>query len=319
MPRIQRIRFAAFLAAFAFLAAYSHAEDAGAGRISFASYNVENYLEMPRHVGGHLRSRSGKPETERIAVVSMIRDLSPDILGIMEIGDEPQIEDLIRRLKAAGMDYPHRETVQGGDSERHLLLLSRYPIIARHSLGDIPLSVKGMTLHSPRGLLDVTVQTPSGECFRVICVHLKARVGVPEYDEAALRQAEADFLGSRVRSILKDSSEAGLVVMGDFNATRNGTEWKKITGDVSHPGPLRMIPLTDDRGESWTEYWPTADIYSRIDYILTTPSLAERVDPSGSGVARPACWSQASDHCPVHITLTAPRKTNPSPSPTSSR
>ncbi len=319
MPRIPRFRLAAFLAAIAFLPTDSHAGDVGAGRISFASYNVENYLEMPRRVGGHLRSRSGKPEMERNAVASMIRDLSPDILGIMEIGDDSQIDDLVRRLKAAGMDYPHRETVQGGDSERHLLLLSRHPIIARHSQGDIPLSVNGVTLHSPRGLLDVTVRTPSGESFRVICVHLKARVGVPEYDEAALRQAEADSLGSRVRAILKESPEAGLVVMGDFNATRNGTEWKKLTGDASHPGPLRMIPLTDDRGESWTEYWPAADTYSRIDYILTTPSLAERVEVSGSGVARPGFWSQASDHCPVHITLTAPRKTITSPSPNPSR
>jgi len=275
--------------------------------IGIVSYNVENYIEMPRQVAGHLRNRAGKPQEERNAVASVIRTLSPDILGIMEIGDESQISDLSRRLKTVGLDYPYRESVQGGDPERHLLLLSRFPVIERHSQGEIPLTVKGVQLRSPRGLLDVTLRTPAGQVLRVLCVHLKSRVGLQEYDEKALRLAEAGFLAKRVRAILKENPDSSLVVMGDFNATRNGPEMKALTGDGSHDGPLRMIPLADDRGETWTEFWPAAEVYSRIDYILTSPSLAEHIDSSRSGVARPALWSKASDHCPVHVTLVSPK------------
>lgn len=281
--------------------------------ISIASYNVENYIVMPRHVGGHLRNRVGKPEEERNAVASVIRSLSPDILGVMEIGDDSQISDLIRRLKSTGLDYPFRESVQGADPERHLLLLSRFPVIERHSMGDIPLSVKGVQLRSPRGVLDVVIKTPEGQILRILCVHLKSRVGLQEYDEKALRLAEAQFLANKVRSILKEDPESCLVVMGDFNATRNSPEMKTLTGDDQHPGPLRMIPLADDRGETWTEFWQAADVYSRIDYVLTSPSLDDRVDPLRSGVARPVLWSKASDHCPVHVTLLNSGKTFPSP------
>lgn len=313
MSPVLRFGVAAFVAAVALARNPVRAGNPVKPGISIVSYNVENYIEMTRRVSGHLRNRAGKPEEEREAVASVISTLSPDVLGVMEIGDETQITDLIRRLKGVGLDYPYRETVQGGDSERHLLLLSRFPILERHSEGEIPLTVKGVPLRSPRGVLDVTLATPSGESLRLLCVHLKSRVGVREYDEAALRLAEAGSLASRIRSILKEMPEAKLVVMGDFNATKNGLEMKALTGEESHPGPLWMVPLADERGESWTEYWPAADVYSRIDYILTSPSLRNRIVASQSGVARPSIWAKASDHCPVHVTLSSPRETIPSP------
>lgn len=56
----------------------------------------------------------------------------------MEIGTPAQFEDLRRRLHKAGLDYEDAEYLSGADPSRHLALLSRFPIVERHSLGDIP-------------------------------------------------------------------------------------------------------------------------------------------------------------------------------------
>jgi exonuclease III len=71
---------------------------------------------------------------------------------------------------------------------------------------------------------------------------------------------------------------------------------------------MKALPLADDRGEFWTHYWAAADIYSRIDYIMVCKRLEAEVVPAESGIARPPFWNEASDHCPIFLTLK-----NPSP------
>ena len=169
-----------------------------------------------------------------------------------------------------------------------------------------------MTLHSPRGILDVTVEPVSGERIRILCVHLKAKLEVAEYDQEDLRLAESQYLRRYVRDILRTDPSARLVLMGDFNDTKNEKEIWQITGKPEWPDSLTALPLADDRGEFWTEFWSYADVYSRIDYIMVSKKLETEVDSGQSGIARPSFWSEASDHCPVYLTLRKPRTTSPS-------
>ena len=282
----------------------SEVPDSASGQgIRIATYNVENYLPMARRINGQLRTNAGKPESQKEAVVRIIGSIHPDVLGLIEIGDPGQFADLQRRLRKAGIDLPHVEYLQAADTSRHLALISRYPITERHSQNDIPLRVNGMTLHSPRGILDVTVERAPGERIRILCVHLKAKMEVAEYDQADLRQAEAEYLRRYVRDILRGDPATGLVLMGDFNDTKNEKAIRQITGNPEWPDSLKALPLADDRGEVWTEYWSAADVYSRIDYIMVSKKLESEIDPSQSGIARPSCWNDASDHCPLFLSL----------------
>ncbi len=276
------------------------------GEIRVASYNVENYILMPRRIGNRMTSNAGKPASEKEAVVRMIGTIHPDVLGLMEIGEPRQLEDLQRRLSKAGFDYPYVEYLQGNDTTRHLALMSRYPIVERHSRGDLPLWVQGMTLHSPRGILDVTVEPVPGYRLRILCVHLKAKLEVAEYKEGELREAESREVRRTVRDILSADPATRLVLMGDFNDTKNEKPIWQIQGKPEWPDSLHALPLADDRGEFWTEYWAGADVYSRIDYIMVSRKLDADIDTAHSGIARPSFWSQASDHCPVYITITPP-------------
>lgn len=276
------------------------------GELRIATYNVENYLSMTRRINGKLHTEAGKPDSEKESVVRIIGDVNPDVLGLMEIGEPRQFEDLQRRLRKAGLNYPFSEHLQGNDPTRHLALLSRYPIVERRSRGDFALWVGGMTLHSPRGILDITIEPSPGYRVRIICVHLKAKLEVAEYKESDLREAEAREIRRYVRDILRSDPSTRLVLMGDFNDTKNEKAIWQITGKPDWPDSLKAMPLTDDRGELWTEYWGAADVYSRIDYIMVPKRLEREIDPTQSGIARPSYWKEASDHCPLYLSLKLP-------------
>ena len=286
------------------LATANNPSDPPAGsEFRVATYNVENYLPMTRRVNGQLRTDAGKPDSEKESVVRMIGTVDPDVLGLMEIGEPRQLEDLQRRLRKAGLDYPFSDYLQGHDTTRHIALLSRYPIVEKHSQGDLPLWVGGVTLHSPRGILDITVEPLPGCRVRILCVHLKAKLEVAEYKESDLREAESRELRRYVRDILRSDPSTRLVLMGDFNDTKNEKAIWQIMGKPDWPDSLKAMPLADDRGELWTEYWGAADIYSRIDYIMVAKRLESEIDPAQSGIARPPFWKEASDHCPLYLSL----------------
>lgn len=261
---------------------------------------------MARRISGEFRAEAGKPDSEKETVVKMIETVHPDVLGLMEIGEPRQLEDLQRRLRKAGMNYSFCEYLEGHDTTRHLALLSRYPIVEKHSKGDLPLWVGGMTLHSPRGILDITVEPSPGYRVRILCVHLKAKLEVAEYKESDLREAEGRQIRRYVRDILSTDPSTRLVLMGDFNDTKNEKTIWQIQGKPEWPDSLKALPLADDRGELWTEHWGAADIYSRIDYIMVAKTLEPEIDPALSGIARPSFWREASDHCPLYLSLTIP-------------
>ena len=83
--------------------------------IVVASYNVENYLLGDRQKDGIVIENAPKPEEEIAAVVKVLSQIQPDIVGLIEIGDESMLDDFRQRLKTAGLDYSYREWVKGAD------------------------------------------------------------------------------------------------------------------------------------------------------------------------------------------------------------
>jgi len=271
--------------------------------VRIATYNVENYLTMPRRIGGSLCRKRASPSRKGMPSSGRSWKMSPDIIGLMEIGTPAQFEDLRRRLRREGVDYAESEIPRrpGPLAPRR----PAEPVSHRGAplLGDIPLRVGGVTLHSPRGFLDVTVEPVTGQRLRLLCVHLKAKREVADYDATALREAEATFLRRHVREILSRDPETRLVVMGDFNDTKNSRTVWEVSGKPDWPHSLRVLPLTDRNGESWTECWESADVYSRIDYVMVSKKLEPEIDSTRSAVARFPFWREASDHCPLALTL----------------
>jgi len=280
----------------------------GAEEIVFASYNVENYLRMDRRVENKNLKDAPKPESEIEAVVKVVTTIKPDILGLVEMGDEATLEDLQKRLKEAGVDLPHREWLQGADQNRHVCLLSRFPIVDRKSRGDIPFDLDGKTQRFNRGILDVTVEINPNYKLRLVGVHLKSRRDVEEYDEAKMRAKEAWFLRDHVNGILQADPQANLLLYGDFNDTKNNYPIKEVIGKKGTLNYMMDLWLRDTRNERWTHYWKTADEYSRIDYIMVSPAMVKEILFDKSGINDSPFWNDASDHRAIYTTISAENK-----------
>ncbi len=273
-----------------------------AKEVVVASYNVENYLSMKRRVGGK-SANAPKPEEEKAAVVEAIKEISPDVLGIIEIGTEADLEDLRLRLKAAGIDYPHKEWVKGADEARHVALLSKLPIVARNSRDDVPFELNGQHTRIGRGILDVSVALSDSENLRLIGLHLKSRREVPEFDQVAMRAKEAWHVRRHLDEVLGKNPDQKLIVFGDLNDTKNEYPVKEIAGSSRDPLRLKDLFLTDRYGYRWTHYWSTADIYSRIDYLLVSRGLLPDIIKEKSGISSAREWYKGSDHRAVFATL----------------
>jgi endonuclease/exonuclease/phosphatase family metal-dependent hydrolase len=115
---------------------------------------------------------------------------------------------------------------------------------------------------------------------------LKSRLQTPIADEAEERFAEAKVLRGIISGHFKADPNAKLIVLGDFNDTKDSDPIKEILGR----GKLKLTdtrpaernggnssgqpPYFTPRNVTWTYFYGADDTYSRIDYILLSPAMA---------------------------------------------
>jgi endonuclease/exonuclease/phosphatase family metal-dependent hydrolase len=293
--------FAAILLFLIFVGDSAHA--ANRAEIVFASYNLENYLSTDRLAEGKHEKSAPKPEKEIAALVRIIKEINPDILGVCEMGPPDQFEDFKARLKGADLGYTDFEYVQGADPERHLALLSRFPIVARQSLPDVSYELDGKPQKVRRGFLDVTVKVAPDFALRLVGAHLKSKLNDTSEGEALIRRNEAHLLRQHLDAIFAKQPNVKLAAYGDFNDTKNEPTIHEIMGPRNSAARMADLWLRDSVGDHWTHYWKTADIYSRIDFIFVSPALLPDVVQSKSAVYRSPYWNDASDHRPIFATI----------------
>jgi endonuclease/exonuclease/phosphatase family metal-dependent hydrolase len=275
----------------------------GEQAVTFAHYNVENYLEMNRREGGEAVLRP-KPEREKATLIRIIKDIHPDILGVAEMGPPDQFDEFQQRLKDSGLEFPFTEYVSGADQERHLALLSRLPIVERHSEKDPFFDLNGQKEPVERGFLDVTIAVNPAFRLRVVGAHLKSKLAAPS-GEALLRRNEARLLRRHIDEVLSKDPNENLLVYGDLNDTKDQPAIQEILGPRQGPNRLQEIPLADAQGDRWTYYRRLTDTYDRIDYVLADKVIWPQIDQSQSYLYRSPDWYSASDHRPVVVVIKA--------------
>ena len=274
--------------------------------INFVAYNLKNYLKMERRVDGELREYAPKPEAEIDGLIKIIVATAPDVLGICEIGDSADLDDLKRRLGEAGLSYPHVELTIAADETRHLALLSKFPIVARDSKTDLSYRIGEKELPFQRGILDVTLEIGDGYQLRCLGVHLKSKRPVEEADQALMRRSEAELLRAHIDEILAARADTNLIVYGDFNETRNEVPIKVIRGRFGTATALTDIQLADVRGDRWTYYWRYADQYARFDFVFASKGLVPEILQEESRIHHGGPnWYEASDHRPLVVRIDA--------------
>lgn len=289
----------------------------GAETFRIATYNVENYLDQPTETRRQIKSPAA-----RAKVRESIRAMKPDVLALQEMGRESALLELRDALKAEGLEFPHWEHVKGFDTNIHVAVLSRFPIVARRSHTNANFLLAGRRFFVSRGFAELDIRVNDHYTFTLLAAHLKSRRPVPEADQAELRLAEARLLRARIEEILTANPKANLVVLGDFNDTYNSPSTKLIVGPR---GPMRLVdtrpaerngdtlpnptnPNFFPRNVAWTHFYGVEDSYSRIDYILLSPGMAREWVTNESYVVTVPNWGQGSDHRPIVVTIDAADK-----------
>lgn len=276
-----------------------------ADTFSVATYNLNNYLDTK--VG----TRPVKPDTAKAKIRESIRALSADVIALQEMGSTQALLELRDSLQREGLVYPHWEHVTGWDTNIHVAILSKFPFVHRRPHTNDSFLLQGRRFFVSRGFAEVDIQVKPGYTFTLFSAHLKSRRVVPNADETELREQEAILLREKINARLAANPQANLMVVGDFNNTKDSPSTKTIIG--RRPNALKDIRPAERNGDNqpnpipyfeppnitWTHYFGKEDTYSRIDYILVSRGLAREWDTNGTYVLALPNWGVGSDHRPI--------------------
>ena len=271
-----------------------------------ATYNVETYLDAPTYTRPQIKS----PEA-RAKVREGIRAMNPDVLALEEMGTTNALLELRAALKAEGLDYPYWEHVSGFDTNIHVAILSKLPILARRPHTNDTFLLDGRSFQVSRGFAEVDLRVGTNFTFTLIAAHLKSRRPVPDADEAEERLGEARVLRGIIDERLHANPDLPLIVLGDMNDVKDAASTRALmgrgryrlvdtrpaerNGDTAPASSARMEP----RNITWTDYFAREDSYSRIDYILLSPAMAAHWLPQETYLLALPNWGVGSDHRPI--------------------
>jgi endonuclease/exonuclease/phosphatase family metal-dependent hydrolase len=280
--------------------------NAFAGTFRIATYNVETYLDQPTASRHAVKSAEA-----RAKVRESIRAMNPDVLALEEMGSTNALLELRSSLKADGQDFPFWEHIQSYDTNIHVAVLSKFPIVARRPHTNELFLLDGKCFQVKRGFVELDIQAATNFTFTLLAAHLKSRLTTPDADEAEERLGEARVLRGLIDTRLAKNPDAKLVVLGDFNDEKDSAAMKKVighgkfkltdtrpaerNGDNAPPEP----PYFEPRNVVWTYFYGKNDTYARIDYILLSPGMKQNWLASETYIPAIPNWGTGSDHRPI--------------------
>ncbi len=226
-------------------------------------------------------------ETAMRNTARVMRDLNADVLGVVEAESRPALAGFNTRIipTVDGTPFRHVMLIDGND-ERGIdvgLMTGRsYPIGLMRSHVDDE-QANGGPIFS-RDCPEFYVTAPSGARVVVLVNHLKSKGFGSKAASDARRQAQA----ARVRAIcdgLAGNGEDFVAVIGDLNDTPASAPLESLLKD-SGLTDVFDHPVFDDGGFPGT--YGLCNAANKIDYILLSPRLYERVQRGG--VHREGMW-----------------------------
>jgi endonuclease/exonuclease/phosphatase family metal-dependent hydrolase len=268
----------------------------------FCCYNVKNWLLMDRTYGDKPAPLKPKPQNEKDEVITSIKAIYPDVLGLCEVGSDEDAKEIQATLKAAGIDLPYMERCHGRDPVRSLMLLSRFPIIQKLSHTELPYKIGDLDFGVQRGVLHAVIEPQAGMKMHLLGVHLKSQREVPEADQAIMRRNEFTHLRKVIDDILTAEPQAKIMAYGDFNEHRGEAGFVDFLGNRAERDRLLSdVYLKDINGEVWTHFWDMMDVYSRLDYCVVSPGLKPFIESRKSFIYSSKSALKGSDHRPLVI------------------
>jgi len=271
-----------------------------------ATYNVENYLDQPTESRPHVKSAEA-----RAKIRESIKAMNPDVIALQEMGGTNALLELQASLQADGQNFPYWEHVEGFDTNIHVAVLSKLPIVARRPHTNDYFVLDSRRFQVKRGFAEVDIQAATNFIFTLIAAHLKSHLAAGEADESEERLDEAKVLRGIIDARLAREPQAKLIVLGDFNDLKDSAPTREIIGrgktklfdtrpaERNGDSDQKEPPYYEPRNVAWTYYYGKTDEYSRIDYILLSPAMKRNWVPGETYVPVVKDWGVGSDHRPL--------------------
>ncbi len=275
------------------------------------TWNLEAYVDTPT------KTRFLKVPESKAKISECLLAIKPDVLALQELGSRSAVEELRETLKREGLAFAFVDHIGAFDTNIHIAVLSRFPFTARRPHTNDTFLLSGRRFRVGRGFAELDIQVAPNYAFTLIAAHLKSKRPIPEADEAELRLEEAKVLREKIDARLAADPRANVVVVGDFNDTRNAASTKAIIGrgrnklidtrpaEKNGDPPAASPGQSEPRQITWTHYYPKDDTFSRIDYILLSPAMAPEWVTAETYVLAVPGWGMASDHRPIVATFEA--------------
>jgi endonuclease/exonuclease/phosphatase family metal-dependent hydrolase len=276
-----------------------------AGTLRVATYNLELYVDKP------FSNVQPKGEEAKGYIRQSIAALKADVIALQEMGGTNALLELRASLKKEGVDYPYWSHVAGRDHSLYLAFLSKYPIKAERHHRSEGYLFQGKRHYVLRGFGEIDVEVKKDFVVTLMSAHLKSKRMVAEGDQQGIREEEAVILREKVDEFFKARPRGNLILLGDLNDGIDTRTFRTVKGrgkfalydtrpaEKNGDSLPNKNPRFQPRSVVWTHYYAKEELYSRIDYILISPSLRDRWLPLESYVLAMPNWGAASDHRPV--------------------
>jgi endonuclease/exonuclease/phosphatase family metal-dependent hydrolase len=272
--------------------------------LRIATYNVNNYLVMDRMVGERWRPAYPKSENEKTILRRIIKEVSPDILVLQEMGPVDFLEELRADLSREGVHYDYAIHMKGTDADRHLAVLSiwRPEEVVKHTDLDFKYFDRRETVK--RGMLELRFGLSDGEFFQLFTVHLKSRYTENKEDfQSGLRRArEAEACRNRLIERTHERGLTNYLVAGDFNDHPVSSAMRRFyfRGDLELGA---RIPAADSRGEVWTYHYKKEARYESVDGFVASHGMKSRIKAGQAHIVDSSGALAASDHRMVYLDI----------------
>src|SRR5205814_159774 len=184
------------------------------------------------------------------------------------------------------IDLPYGEYLTGYDTHIPVAILSRFPFTSVRPQTNDYFLLNGKRFRVSRGFAVVDIRVNTNYSFTLIAAHLKSKRPIPAADEAELRHEEAKVLHDKIEEVFAANPNVNLVVLGDLNDYKDAPSTKEVIGRGKHKlldtrpaerngdDPASPPRILNAPTVTWTHYFATEDVYSRLDYILLSPGMA---------------------------------------------
>jgi endonuclease/exonuclease/phosphatase family metal-dependent hydrolase/DNA/RNA endonuclease YhcR with UshA esterase domain len=235
-----------------------------------------------------------KPREEMEHWAEAIRRINPDVVVMQEVENRGYLERFVK-LFLGDMGYNHIVHFDGNDLRGiDVALISRAPI------GEV-ISRRHLEFKGPDGVLRsfqrdvpaITVKPKVGPPLEIWPVHLKSKADSAETSEP-IRLAEVAELRRLLDAKFATNSNARIIIMGDFNDTRDSKSMSTIFGS----GATAMWAPEAKQTEDSIPDPEFPDGRPPIDFITCSPAMKAMYVEGSCQTRRSPDEYDGSDHDP---------------------